>query len=83
MAKFETLTQDANWLLERAASNLTFPEHQEDTGTLDSCCDEFQEILELWRAAWVEVLSSKKQVAQKLHQLYYWDFRLFGYKTEM
>lgn len=69
VAKFETLTQDANWLLERAASNLTFPEHQEDT--------------ELWQEAWVEVLSSKKQVAQKLHQLYYWDFRLFGYKTEM
>ena len=34
VAKFETLTQDANWLLERAASNLTFPEHQEDTGTI-------------------------------------------------
>ncbi|CAG5097402.1 Oidioi.mRNA.OKI2018_I69.XSR.g15061.t1.cds [Oikopleura dioica] len=69
VAKFETLTDDANWLLERAGSNLTFPHHQEDT--------------EQWRSAWQKVVSNKKQASQKLHQLYYWDFRLFGYNTEV
>ena len=32
-----------------------------------------------WTAAWKQLKDENHHVAQKLQQLYYWDFRLFGY----
>jgi len=65
VAKFETLSEDANWLLERADSELKFPIVTEDHDG--------------WRAEWATLEEADRRVAQKMQQLYYWDFRLFGY----
>lgn len=65
VAKFETLTEDANWLLQRADSVLVFPSITEN--------------YDIWKNDWKKLEKKNSQVAQKLHQLYYWDFRLFGY----
>ena len=32
-----------------------------------------------WTSAWKQLKEENHHVAQKLQQLYYWDFRLFGY----
>lgn len=65
VAKFETLSEDANWLLIRANSDLKFPIVLEDHQS--------------WTSAWKQLKEKNHHVAQKLQQLYYWDFRLFGY----
>jgi len=69
VAKFETLTEDANWLLERAESTLRFPKVVENH--------------EAWKHDWKKLEKKNLQVAQKLQQLYYWDFRLFGYESRI
>ena len=41
----------------------------------------YREILDHdgWMSEWSKLEQEDRRVAQKMQQLYYWDFRLFGY----